>query len=143
LPVWSIYIEVVCTSSSAIIWQLQFTQLTNAQNFLRLYTSPLMDRDQLQFTQAHQLINFSSFINLTSNGSWPASSRRIVLSTTLNETLSRPPNQKIGVDLVFRSTLYQIVGKEVISYLPPGFMSRDRGSRKQGEQIKKSSLQSS
>jgi hypothetical protein len=31
-----IHPEVVCTSSSAIIWQLQFTQLTNTQTFLRL-----------------------------------------------------------------------------------------------------------
>jgi hypothetical protein len=64
------------------------------------------------------------------------------LSTTLNETLSRPGNQKISVDLVSRSTLYQIVGKVVISYLPRGVMRRDRGSRKQEEEIKKCSLQS-
>jgi hypothetical protein len=44
----------------------------------------------------------------------------LFLSTTLNETLSRPANQKISVDLVSRSTLYQFVGKVVISYLPRG-----------------------
>jgi hypothetical protein len=140
-----IHPEVVCTSSSAIIWQLQFTYA------------------------AHQRTNFSSFVNLTSYGPWPASvyagspthklfffykrhvlwivnsffTQNFFLSTTLNETLSRPANQKISVDLVSRSTLHQIVGKVVISYLPRGVMSRDRGSRKQEEEIKKSWLQSS